>query len=92
MDLQVATGKLKSKQKKEKQLENSMRNDSAKEFATMKLKQTMAVGRHPHSHAAVVSITRYECIASAAVGNATHLSKVVVHHLSSVASRWEVHV
>lgn len=34
-------GKLKSKQKREKQIENQMRNDSAREFTTVKLKQSV---------------------------------------------------
>ncbi len=39
----VPTAKLKSKQRKESRLENSMKNDSAREFATLKLKQGLAV-------------------------------------------------
>ncbi len=41
----VPTAKLKSKQRKESRLENSMKNDSAREFATLKLKQGLAVRR-----------------------------------------------
>ena len=39
----VPAAKLKSKQRKETRLENSMKNDSAREFATLKLKQALAV-------------------------------------------------
>ena len=39
----VPAAKLKSKQRKETRLENSMKNDSAREFASLKLKQALAV-------------------------------------------------
>ena len=39
----MAASKVKSKQKKEKQIEISMRNDSAREGTAMKLKQALAV-------------------------------------------------
>ena len=48
----VPTAKLKSKQRKESRLENSMKNDSAREFATLKLKQGLAVRRWPRCHVA----------------------------------------
>ena len=43
----VSTSKLKSKQRKESRLENSMKHDSAREFASLKLKQGLAVRGWP---------------------------------------------